>query len=78
MVERYLNYFIIIIIKLSCLFFVNRGKRKLAQMTKEAKEQLADLQSKLEMANKGIKKNFFFLSGFFNVKFIKRNDGKRR
>jgi len=52
MVERYLNYFIIII-KLSCLFFVNRGKRKLAQVTKEAKEQLADLQSKLEMANAG-------------------------
>ncbi|CAF4030211.1 unnamed protein product, partial [Adineta steineri] len=30
---------------------VERGKRKLAQVTKEAKEQLADLQSKLEMAN---------------------------
>ncbi|CAF1176649.1 unnamed protein product [Rotaria sordida] len=30
---------------------VERGKRKLAQVTKEAKEQLADLQSKLEIAN---------------------------
>ncbi|CAF4038343.1 unnamed protein product [Rotaria sp. Silwood2] len=30
---------------------VERGKRKLAQVTKEAKEQLADLQSKLEMVN---------------------------
>ena len=32
---------------------VRRGKRKLTQVTKEAKEQLADLQSKLEMANAG-------------------------
>ena len=30
-----------------------RGKRKLAQVTKEAKEQLAELQSKLEIANAG-------------------------
>ncbi|CAF2135435.1 unnamed protein product [Rotaria magnacalcarata] len=30
---------------------VERGKRKLAQVTKEAKEQLADLQSKLQIAN---------------------------
>jgi hypothetical protein len=37
---------------------MNRGKRKLAQVTKEAKEQLADLQSKLEMANAG--KIYFF------------------
>ncbi|CAM2723662.1 unnamed protein product [Rotaria socialis] len=30
---------------------VERGKRKLAQVTKEAKEQLADLQSKLQITN---------------------------
>jgi len=33
-------------------------------VTKEAKEQLADLQSKLEMANKGKKKIFFYLVVF--------------
>ncbi|CAF0855514.1 unnamed protein product [Adineta ricciae] len=33
---------------------VERGKRKLAQVTKEAKEQLAELQSKLEIANAGM------------------------
>jgi hypothetical protein len=44
---------------LNFLFFLKRGKRKLAQVTKEAKEQLADLQSKLEMANVGKLKIFF-------------------
>lgn len=39
---------------ISC-FINDRGKRKLAQVTKEAKEQLADLQSKLEMAHAGRK-----------------------
>lgn len=56
MVERYGNYFMIIII--IELFSMNRGKRKLAQVTKEAKEQLADLQTKLEAANAGKKISF--------------------
>ncbi len=34
--------------------FLNRGKKKLALVAKETKEQLASLQSKLELANTGI------------------------
>lgn len=37
------------------LFVYSRGKKKLAQAAKETKEQLASLQSKLEMANTGSK-----------------------
>jgi len=35
-----------------------RGKRKLAQAMKEAKEQFNDIQSKFEMANAGKEKDF--------------------
>jgi len=52
MVERYLKL-IFLLLKFS---FHHRGKRKLAQVTKEAKEQLADLQSKIEMINAGRKR----------------------
>jgi hypothetical protein len=46
-------------------------------VTKEAKEQLADLQSKLEMANIGKEKKKLLFQVFSYVKFIKRNDGKK-
>lgn len=53
MVERYL-YLTSVLSSFSLSNFSgNRGKRKLAQVTKEAKEQLADLQSKLQVANNG-------------------------
>lgn len=50
--------------------FFNRGKKKLAQVAKETKEQLNNLQSKLELANTGILniKNRIYLF------FIFRND----
>ena len=38
----------------SDLKFPYRGKKKLAQVAKETKEQLTSLQSKLEAANNGI------------------------
>ena len=34
-------------------FLLDRGKKKMAQVVKETKEQLSSLQSKLEMANNG-------------------------
>ena len=52
-------------------------------MTKEAKEQLADLQSKLEMANAGKRKILFFsfqkcrFMSTFDFLYLKRNDSKR-
>lgn len=58
MVERYINN--IFVVNKNFYFFIKRGKRKLAQVTKEAKDQLSDLHSKLEMANDGKKKNFPF------------------
>jgi len=46
-----------------------RGKKKLAQVAKETKEQLVSLQSKLETANTGILKYYLKIS-YFSYSFL--------
>lgn len=59
-----MSFFLLQLISLH--FLLDRGKKKLAQVIKETKDQLTSLQSKLEMANNGKMKNEDFLDGIFS------------
>ncbi len=47
-----------------------RGKKKLFQSARETKEQLANLQSKLEMANTGIDRSNIKNKEFYSKIFL--------